>query len=489
MSENPSAYDEVAYPSPILPELLPERLRAEAILHGFDASPAATARLLEIGCGDGLNLIAHTALNPQGFGTGFDLSAAAVARGRAEAELAEVEHVELSVDDIATFPVEGETYDYITCHGVLTWVPDALRPRIIEIIAGRLAPGGVAYLGYDCTPASGMKSMLVPFLRERARANGTLSEKVHDAVAAIAMLSRNQAADSLLKPQLEQLVEDLPRFEEGYFYHDWLAEHYAPLSLDWLMEQAGQNGLAVAGSIGNYDLSAFALDGDGAALFDATADDPGERLLTIEMLTGPRNFHRDILVRRGHPPLPVGERFRRLSYAFDGTREPVDEVTAGMAGAYRYSVRERVFVVTAHPDIKAVLDCLYEASPNELGYDALRVATGLSDTALDDALAASLTRNILAAHSTPQPFTATPGERPCAFSVARRLAAHGYAINLRGHRVALEPGAARCLMLCDGTHTRDEIAAALSVEAGRTVTRDMLDPVLAQGARRRLFEA
>ena len=58
------AYDAVAYPTPIVPELNPARIRAACALQGFAAPAAAGASVLEIGCGDGYNLLGIAAASP-----------------------------------------------------------------------------------------------------------------------------------------------------------------------------------------------------------------------------------------------------------------------------------------------------------------------------------------------------------------------------------------------------------------------------------------
>ena len=53
----PFAYDQVEYPSLIHPQMHPSRLAAIARLHGIRAAAPGSCRLLEVGCGDGLQLI------------------------------------------------------------------------------------------------------------------------------------------------------------------------------------------------------------------------------------------------------------------------------------------------------------------------------------------------------------------------------------------------------------------------------------------------
>jgi len=140
----PTAYDAVAYPSAIFSQTAPDRLATIARLAGLSPPPIAGARVLEIGAGDGMNLLALAAAWPQAHFTGFDLAPTAVARGERWRALAGIENAELRVLDILTAAdhLEGP-YDYIVAHGVYTWVDAAAQADLIRFVDRHLKPGGL----------------------------------------------------------------------------------------------------------------------------------------------------------------------------------------------------------------------------------------------------------------------------------------------------------------------------------------------------------
>jgi cyclopropane fatty-acyl-phospholipid synthase-like methyltransferase len=75
-----TVYDVVRYPGHAFPQTHPDRLAALAVLFGLDAPPPAGCRLLEIGCGDGGNLLPMAVGLPHATVVGFDTSARS--RGR-----------------------------------------------------------------------------------------------------------------------------------------------------------------------------------------------------------------------------------------------------------------------------------------------------------------------------------------------------------------------------------------------------------------------
>src|SRR5579859_5835931 len=82
MELNPvEPYEQVAYPGRPFPQTHPDRLGTIARLFGMSPTPVEGCRVLELGCGDGGNLIpmAYT-LRASEF-LGVDLSARAIAAG------------------------------------------------------------------------------------------------------------------------------------------------------------------------------------------------------------------------------------------------------------------------------------------------------------------------------------------------------------------------------------------------------------------------
>ena len=75
-------YDQTPYQSRPFPQSAPERLQAIAHIFGVDAPAASTARVLELGCSAGGNLIAVAVRHPKLRAMGVDVSGVQIAYGQ-----------------------------------------------------------------------------------------------------------------------------------------------------------------------------------------------------------------------------------------------------------------------------------------------------------------------------------------------------------------------------------------------------------------------
>src|SRR5262245_20636290 len=77
-----NTYDTVLYPGFALAQAHPDRLATQAALFGMTPADVAHCRVLELGCGDGMNLISVALGLPEAECVGVDLAAAGIDKGR-----------------------------------------------------------------------------------------------------------------------------------------------------------------------------------------------------------------------------------------------------------------------------------------------------------------------------------------------------------------------------------------------------------------------
>src|SRR3954471_17103755 len=140
----PTAYDDVPYPSTPFPQTHPDRLATLATLFGMRPASVERCRVLELGCGDGGNLIPMALVLPESDFLGVDLAGEPIARGRSTIDALGLRNIEMRQDDLRAFAngadAGQEQFDFIIAHGVYSWVPEDVRDALLHICRRRLAP-------------------------------------------------------------------------------------------------------------------------------------------------------------------------------------------------------------------------------------------------------------------------------------------------------------------------------------------------------------
>ncbi len=206
----PTSYDRTPYKSYPFCQTHPDRLATIASLFGLMPAPVHRCRVLELGCASGGNLIPMAEQFPDGTFLGIDSSIRQVGDGLRLVESLGLGNIELRHEDIVAFPVKGQEFDYIICHGVFSWVSDEVQRRILEICRKCLAPAGIAYVSYNTYPGWHMRGMIRDIMRYRARSFETPESQLAQARGLLAFLSNSVRTENnpygiLLKNELESI--------------------------------------------------------------------------------------------------------------------------------------------------------------------------------------------------------------------------------------------------------------------------------------------
>ena len=121
--QNEYAYDAIPYRGYPRFETHPDGLAVRATLFGLEPPALDGARILEIGCGDGGNLIPIAQSLPEATCHGIDLSETQIEMGREVIEAVGLENITLKQGAIGDLAERDEApWDFILCHGVYSWV-------------------------------------------------------------------------------------------------------------------------------------------------------------------------------------------------------------------------------------------------------------------------------------------------------------------------------------------------------------------------------
>ncbi len=120
-----------------------------ASLGGLKPPHPATARILEIGCSSGHNLIPLALRWPQSHCTGIDFVENPILAARQRTEAAGAENVIFEVADLLTYRPHGGKFDYIIAHGFFSWVPDEVKVALLNFCRENLTATGIATISFN----------------------------------------------------------------------------------------------------------------------------------------------------------------------------------------------------------------------------------------------------------------------------------------------------------------------------------------------------
>lgn len=491
-----NAYDQAPYESFPFAQSHPDRLAAIAQLLGVNAPPPATARVLEIGCAAGGNLLPMALSMPGARFVGIDLSPVQIAQGQAVIRDLGLSNIALQAMDLAACDDRLGTFDYILCHGVYSWIPDTVQQALLQLVARRLAPDGVAYISYNTLPGWNMRGMVRDLMRYHAQRFATAGEQVTQARAILDFMAQSAPADNnaygaLLRSELEMLRKQ----PDYYILHEHLEENNQPVYFHEFAARAAQHGLQYLAEAEFGAMLATQFAPEVAHTVRSIAPDVIRQEQIMDFLRN-RTFRQTLLVHEtvNIDRVVTAARVPGLHIASPLKAEGGAPDPHGTAAAV-YHAPNGGHLRTAEAITKAALGVLADAWPATVPFDELlqrareRLTTSAAPQA--DTLAADLLQayaaGLVELHALPLRFPARPGKRPAASALARWQARHGkFVTNLRHEALPIDDYLARLLPLLDGSRNNEDIAKIVAdwpangEKAPLAVVRERVKQILSQ---------
>jgi SAM-dependent methyltransferase len=237
-------YDAVPYRHGSIADTHPARLAAIGRLHGLPTAPPDRCRVLELGCGEGLNLLPLAERLPHSEFIGIDFSAAAIAVAESARAECGVENARFQCADLRTFSPEPGAFDYVIVHGGYSWVPADVRDRLLAICAAALSPSGLAYVSYNTLPGCALPLGVGAFLREEvARIPNPAGQMEHVGSVLQALGASLQGQPGAYTALLRETVADMQQRSPTFLFHDELSPDTTPCTFTAFVGHAGTHGL------------------------------------------------------------------------------------------------------------------------------------------------------------------------------------------------------------------------------------------------------
>ena len=473
MSGVGSSYDAVPYQSHPFAQSQPDRLAVVARLFGLHPTVPRRANVLELGCAAGGNLIPLAARYPDAHFFGIDYSAVQVSTAQREIAMLGLANIRIEQGDITNFSV-AETFDYVICHGVYSWVPESTRVAILRICRAVLTEQGVAYVSYNTYPGWRLREVVREAMLFHAGAHGDARQRLAQGRAFLQFMQQTSDPASIFGQLLKIESAMIANYRDDYVLHDHLEQNNTPCYFKDFMVQADAQGLAYLGEANFIEMLPQHLGVDVQRTLEQISG--GNIILTEQYMDFIRNryFRQTLLVKRER----IGDIQRNIRAdqlamfhlsANIKTQRDVN-VTASTVATFD-SAQGRSMDVT-EPIVKAALVNLGGRFPRTVTFDELlRAASALAsvsggaqrDTLLN-ALLALAVNGLLELHAEPVVFAGANQSRPRAFSVARQhgLAGHQVVTNCRHEEVTVNVFQGALLGLLDGDQDSTALVAALT---------------------------
>ena len=289
-------YDEVPYTSAAFTVSAPEHLRAVAHLFSLDTAAPERARVLELGCAAGGNLIPFAVRHPGAEVVGIDLSPVQIDIGRGLVEAMGLKNVRLIQGSIADLDEELGKFDYIVCHGVYSWVPDDVRAAILRVCKERLTPDGVAYVSYNTYPGWKAKEIVRDAMLLRAGDRATAQERLAYARGIIEFLHEQATQGTVLSTVMNEHFDMIRGGEDYYLSHEYLELCNSPCYFKDFVSDARAQGLEYLGDA--IVATMFASNYGTAAAPALLAECGGDQVVLEQLLDFLQNrtFRQSLLV-------------------------------------------------------------------------------------------------------------------------------------------------------------------------------------------------
>jgi SAM-dependent methyltransferase len=296
------SYDEVPYASHPFPQSAPEHLEAVATLFGLAPTPPPNARVLELGCAAGGNIIPFALRHPGARVVGLDLSAVQVEQGLARVRQLGIANLELRQMNLEDADASLGSFDYIICHGVFSWVPDSVRQAILRICSTQLAPGGIAYLSYNTYPGWKAREIVRDAMLFRAEAHTAPGDRLAYARGMLDFLVRASPEGSLLRKALDEVMPIIQAAGPTYLMHEFLEYCNQPLYFRDFVASARAQGLDY---LGDAEAQTMFVSNQGAQVAEPLLKEAGGDQVLMEQyldfLTN-RSFRQSLLIHAGEKP-------------------------------------------------------------------------------------------------------------------------------------------------------------------------------------------
>ncbi len=290
------SYDSVPYVSTFQNQIYPDRMATLATLLGMKPALPEKCKYLELGCGEGDNLIGFAFHLPESEFVGVDLSAKHIEVANHSVSELGLKNIKFLQLDVMKMNREdfGE-FDYIAAHGLFSWVPDFVREKVLEIYSEMLAPNGVGYLSYNTLPGGYLRQMSRDMMMYHAGNEPPTLEKVEKGVSLLSFLQESTKSDPYYHEILKNEIGFVTNHHPVSIFHDELGEINQPFYFAEFIKLANAHKLQYLSEAEYFKMPLHQFPPETIEMLDSLGDNIVRREQYIDFLRC-RRFRQTLLV-------------------------------------------------------------------------------------------------------------------------------------------------------------------------------------------------
>ncbi|MBI2791995.1 MAG: methyltransferase regulatory domain-containing protein [Gammaproteobacteria bacterium] len=464
-------YNAIPYHSYPFSHTHPTHLFTLATLFGLQPKAVEKARILELGCASGGNIIPLAMHFPNAECVGIDLAEKQIEEGLKQIEALNIRNINLRHQSIFDFSSKEGKFDYIICHGVYSWVDKNVREKILTICTENLNKNGIAYISYNTYPGWNMVNSVRELMSWHTKNISEPALKAQHARSVLKFITDGLQEDqspyaSFLRGEINLLSTQ----SDNYLLHDHLSSFNQPIYFHQFMEQANAHKLSYLSDA----FLATMYTGNLPAQFATELNKINNIIVIGQYMDFIRNqrfrctllCHQDVQVNRSLKTNNIEHFYLQLlakpSKADLNEKDLIDGKEINFVhGAITLTVRNRIsqiaMLILHQERFKPIHynDLCKKVAKMSKTTDLEVVKKHLND---DLNLLRAVFAGLINISSYPGRYTLVVAEKPIACPLTRYQAAiQNYVTNRRHEPIALDPMTKSILPYMDGTHDKDAL--------------------------------
>jgi SAM-dependent methyltransferase len=316
----------------------PVMMALASIIGGASANiPAGDdpVMVLELGCGFGYGAMALAASNPSWNITAVDFHPAHIAAARewaTEAGLTNITFVEADFSSWEDHPVLSTLpeMDFVTMHGVWSWIPPAAQQGIVRLLKQKVRPGGLVHLSYNTLPGWQDTIGAARLIRTGGqRASGRSDQMAREGLRLLKDMVAAEAHFAISSDRIKNMVKTLDDMSSHYLAHEFMNENWAPCFAGDVAASLSDAKLEFVGVVNlTENFPELMMTEAQREIFNRYSDPAMHEL--IKDMCIPRRFRHDVFVR-GARRINLSERAAALMDICLTLVKPAEELPESIA--------------------------------------------------------------------------------------------------------------------------------------------------------------